>query len=164
MDPLVVEKAKWMMRQPILSGNRYLPSVYVVGKRCFAFKRVAEDWQREVNQKAPVEVVSILDVFGIHSPSEMPKGIKVAWSINKQIEESLKDIIGDKKFVNDYTKSAIVNEIKTFSFKIFFTNRNCSVFNKLGVPPPIKIEVHKSNLFILLLISFSTAYKYSSGI
>lgn len=35
------------------------------------------------------------------------------YAVNKQIEESLKDIIGDKKFVNDYTKNALISEVKT---------------------------------------------------
>lgn len=65
----------------------------------------------KANASANDEVMKELE--SLRKAQKEREKIEAEATRNSQINDALSLVMGDKKFVNDYTKSAIVNEIKT---------------------------------------------------
>lgn len=73
-----------MLSRPLLTGGRHLPEVYVIGNKIFAFLRVACEYQQEYEPHRKMEVVSVMEAFGVKKKRDIQ--VPVNWNINLQIK------------------------------------------------------------------------------
>lgn len=91
MDKFTKDRAMEMMRFPLVGSGQHpmhIPFVYVVGDKLFFIRHAAEDWNREVAKKKTIEVVSILEAYGVSSKDALPKDVRVYWDISKKSNEN----------------------------------------------------------------------------
>lgn len=81
MDIYTRERAyQALMSEEKLIRNYHIPFVYVVGSKIFTMLYAAKAWNEQVCPKEKIEVISILQAYGVASKDDLPKEVKVKWN------------------------------------------------------------------------------------